>query len=63
MGSFWVSWAVLRVRREGGSLMRMAMHWFLIEPKLSVVPILLIQGEGLSLPCLDDPPQGHLVDC
>ena len=40
-GSFWVSWAVSRVRREGGSRMRMAMHWFLIEPKLSVVRILL----------------------
>ena len=22
-----------------------------------------LQGEGLSLPCLDDPPQRHLVDC
>ena len=37
MGSFWGSWVVSRVRREAGSLMRMAMPWSLVEPKLSVV--------------------------
>ena len=62
-GSFWVSWAVSRVRREGGSLMRMAMHWFLIEPKLSVVRILLTRVKDYPYRVSMILRKRHLVDC